>query len=66
MTGKVISTVIITLIAVLFLFCSCGPTKVVARVSDAASSTITISTNTPTNVEVTPNVNVEFLTPENK
>ena len=61
-SGKVLSTVIITLVSVLLLFCacSCGTTKVVARVTDQAASTVTISTTMTPNVEVSPNVEVQF------
>lgn len=61
-SGKVLSTVIITLISVLLLFCacSCGTTKVVARVTDQAASTVTISTTMTPSVDVSPNVDFQF------
>lgn len=66
-SGKVLSTVIVTLVTVLLLFCacSCGTSKVVARVSDRGVSTVTISTTMNPVVETSPNVEFDFNSNKN-
>lgn len=63
-SGKVICTIITTLVSILLLFCacSCGQTRAVARTSDRGVTTITITTNNPTSVEASPDVDLN-LTP---
>lgn len=65
MSGKVLCTIITTLVIILFLFCacSCGQTKAVARTSDRGVTTITITTNNPTSVDASPDVDLS-LTPK--
>lgn len=51
---------IITLAVISFLFMSCGGTTVkVRQSSDGVNATVSVTTNNPTNVEVTPSINVD-------
>ena len=61
-SGKVICTVITTLLSILVLFCacSCGQTRAVARTYDRGTTTITITTNNPTSVDASPDVDLNL------
>lgn len=52
--AKIIVPVLLSALASIYLFCSCGTTKVVAKTSDSGqmSATISVSTNNPTSVDL--------------
>lgn len=57
-----ISAFITALIALLYIFCSCGTTRAVVRNSaDNTTTTISITTNNPTSVQASPDVQLKMV-----
>lgn len=57
--GKILSLIIVVLLlTILLFFCSCGSTTkaIIKNGADSTSTTVSISTNNPTNWQVTPDV----------
>ena len=66
--GKILSLIAIVIISAIamFFFSSCGTTQAIVRTSaDSASTTISISTNNPTDVGITPNVSLQLIPKNN-
>lgn len=65
-SGKIICVIISTLLSILILFCacSCGGIRAVAHTSHRGTTTITITTNNPTSVDASPDVDLN-LNPKN-
>lgn len=59
---KALSCLVILLVYVIVLFSctSCGTTRAVARTTDNGTTTITITTNNPTSVQASPNVDLKL------
>lgn len=64
--GKILSIIAIIIILVItFFFSSCGTTRVVVRNSaDSTKTNITVQTNNPTDVGVSPNISVDLHFPD--
>lgn len=68
--GKIFSliTIMLALVVLFFFtgcFTSCGSTRVTARINDSGAATISVTTNNPTSVEATPNVDIQLTNPLN-